>query len=578
MATANDIFSETNSEEKHIVIDKNRIITVPSELQRIAVQYDHDIETVTFDCPRYWDEHDLSEMIIYINYRLPNGVVGCYKATNVIIDDTNTNMFHFNWTLSRNVTSAVGKIIFLVCAKKMDSEGNEINHWNSELNQEMYISQGLESVDTVVEDYPDVITQLIMSKAESEFETKNISERVIDGQIKSGFEWSTFDKVYLTMTFDDSNSDIDLLEDMAEELSVPLCFATIPSRLNDACTNGETVKEVLTRAVQNGGEILSHYGTPLTNTSTDEDYRKVYIDTKKVLEENGFDVNGIITAGGADYQTQDFAKATELARIYYQYADLTASNNKLDRQFYNVRKFTDNGLAATKEYIDSIAANGNGWINLASHGTNNANTSTVNIFKEIFEYAKSKNIEIVTWKYLFDKFGKIKNNCQIKSISVNGKSVETDNNGNANLEISSSVNEEWRLILDDTLSDEVQQVYKNKDMNGNSFNFKKLKIYVKSPTNTVMAPITINIAGALRASLANAITTAVRYSLFTIECDNLACIINGVTGATAASYGMSSGYTKTVNFDLTNISDFTVRCNNTQTKLLAGTVIKVWGC
>lgn len=412
--------------------------------------------------------------------------------------------------------------------------------------------------------------------APSEFEVKNIADRVIDGQIKNGFEWD-FDKVYLTMTFDDSNSDIDLLEDMAEGIGAPLCFATIPSKLGNTCTNGETVKAVLTRAVKKGGEVLSHYGAPLTNISTDEDYRKVYIDTKKILEENGFDVNGIITAGGADYQTQDFAKATELARIYYQYADLTASNDKTNRQFYNPRKFTDNGLEDVKAYIDGVVANGSGWINLASHGTNNVNTSSVEVFREILEYAKGKGVEIVTWKYLFDNFGKVKNDCAVKSISVNGEKAEADESGNVNLEIPSA-SENWRLIYDETLTDEVQQVYKNKDMNGNSFNFKKLKIYVKSPVNTITAPITINIAGALRASLDKAIVKAVRYSLFTIECDNLACIISGVMGANDASYGMSSGYVKSINFGLTNISDFTVRCNNTQTKLLAGTEIKAWGC
>lgn len=412
--------------------------------------------------------------------------------------------------------------------------------------------------------------------APSEFEVKNIADRVIDGQIKNGFEWD-FDKVYLTMTFDDSNSDIDLLEDMAEEIGAPLCFATIPSKLGNTCTNGETVKVVLTRAVKKGGEVLSHYGKPLTSASTDEDYQKVYIETKKTLEENGFDVNGIITAGGADYQTQDFAKATELARIYYQYADLTASNDKINSQFYNPRKFTDNGLDDVKAHIDGVVANGSGWINLASHGTNNANTSSVEVFREILEYAKGKGAEIVTWKYLFDNFGKVKNDCAVKSISVNGEKVEADESGNVNLEISSA-SENWRLICDETLTDDVQQVYKNKDMNGDSFNFKKLKIYVKSSVNTKLAPITINIAGVLRVSLANAIATAVRYSLFTIECDNLACIIDGVMGFNDKTYGMSSGHVKSINFGLTNISDFTVRCNDTQTKLLAGTQIKVWGC
>ena len=38
--------------EPHIIIDKKRKVSVPDELKRIAVQHDHNIETVTFDCPR----------------------------------------------------------------------------------------------------------------------------------------------------------------------------------------------------------------------------------------------------------------------------------------------------------------------------------------------------------------------------------------------------------------------------------------------------------------------------------------------------------------------------------------------
>ena len=49
-------------EEPHIVIGYDRVVTVPDQLKRLAVQYDHDIETVTFDCPRYWGKHDMSQM------------------------------------------------------------------------------------------------------------------------------------------------------------------------------------------------------------------------------------------------------------------------------------------------------------------------------------------------------------------------------------------------------------------------------------------------------------------------------------------------------------------------------------
>jgi hypothetical protein len=144
--------------EPHIVVGDDRYIIVPDELKRIAVQFDHDIETVTFDCPRYWDNHDMSEMKVYINYLLPNSEDGCYIAKNVTADG---DLMHFDWTISRDVTLYKGNISFLVCVKKTDSDGNEERHWNSELCRDLYISEGLECEETVLAKHPDIITDLL---------------------------------------------------------------------------------------------------------------------------------------------------------------------------------------------------------------------------------------------------------------------------------------------------------------------------------------------------------------------------------------------------------------------------------
>ena len=145
--------------EPHIVVGDDRFITVPKELQRIAVQFDHDVETVTFDCPRYWDGLDMSQLFVYINYMRKDRITGCYKATNVTVDETDSNIMHFDWTISKNVSQVKGELRFLVCIKKADEEGNEVNHWNSELNTEMYVSEGLETGDAIVARYPDIILQ-----------------------------------------------------------------------------------------------------------------------------------------------------------------------------------------------------------------------------------------------------------------------------------------------------------------------------------------------------------------------------------------------------------------------------------
>lgn len=133
-----------SAEEPHIVIGSDRYIVVPAELKRLAVQYDHDIETVTFDCPRYWDEHDMSQMSVYINYVLSDGTPGTYKAKDVRPDDTDSSIMHFEWTINNEVTPVSGTISFLICVKNVDEYGVEKNHWNTEICKDCYVSEGME--------------------------------------------------------------------------------------------------------------------------------------------------------------------------------------------------------------------------------------------------------------------------------------------------------------------------------------------------------------------------------------------------------------------------------------------------
>lgn len=171
--------------EPHIVVGDDRFISVPAELQRIAVQYDHDVETVTFDCPRYWDDLDMSDLSIYINYMRKDRVVGVYKATDISVDATNDRIMHFNWKISRNVTEVVGSLKFLVCVKKGDADGNEANHWNSELNSEMYISEGLEAGESFFDPYPDIITQW-------EEEVQAVKDILLKARDDGEFDGATF--------------------------------------------------------------------------------------------------------------------------------------------------------------------------------------------------------------------------------------------------------------------------------------------------------------------------------------------------------------------------------------------------
>ena len=179
MSKAEDLLNSLTEEEKgatytvssnepHIVVGLDRFITVPDQIKKIGVQYDHDIETITFDCPRFWDGNDLSTMKIYINYMREDGHVGMYLCDIVSIED---NIMHFNWTISGEVTQIKGTISFLVCIKRVDSDGNEERHWNSELCQDLYVSEGMECQESILYRYPDIITQLLTRMDIAEFNT-----------------------------------------------------------------------------------------------------------------------------------------------------------------------------------------------------------------------------------------------------------------------------------------------------------------------------------------------------------------------------------------------------------------------
>lgn len=133
--------------EGYIVIDENRIITVPDNLKRIAVQNDHNIETVTFSCPRYWDGNDLSTMNIEIVYERPDGIGKRYRAQNVTVNEDNSDIMFFDWTISNNVTLVPGNITFLVCINKKDSDGINENCWHSEINKDLYVIEGMKCDD-----------------------------------------------------------------------------------------------------------------------------------------------------------------------------------------------------------------------------------------------------------------------------------------------------------------------------------------------------------------------------------------------------------------------------------------------
>ena len=147
-------------EKGFIVIKQDRSITVPESLRKLGVKRDHNVNTLTFNCLRFWNGHDLTDLTIYINYQRSDGEKGSYIAENVRVDEEDANIIYFDWTIKGHVTKIAGNVTVSVCAKETDEEGIEIIHWNTESNKTTYVSDGLECNGEISEQYPDVINQI----------------------------------------------------------------------------------------------------------------------------------------------------------------------------------------------------------------------------------------------------------------------------------------------------------------------------------------------------------------------------------------------------------------------------------
>lgn len=152
--------------EATITINNDRSISVPEILRKSIVQYDHNIENITFDCPRYWYGNDISTMAIYVVFDSENESAAEEKplrdpCSKVEVDAEDPNMLHFVWTVTKNASKHTGKLAWKVCAIATDDAGNETIHWNSHMCRAMEVQEGMEADDYVPEQYPDEYSHLV---------------------------------------------------------------------------------------------------------------------------------------------------------------------------------------------------------------------------------------------------------------------------------------------------------------------------------------------------------------------------------------------------------------------------------
>lgn len=353
--------------EQHVVINDDRTISVPKELRKIAVQFDHNVETVTFDCPRYWDGIDMSKMTVYVNYMRADRNRGMCLCKNVTVDETDDTLMHFAWTLTRNATLYNGKLIFLVCIKNLDESGNEINHWNSELCDQMQVSEGLECEESVMELHQDIITDLLLRMdkiliANTPILDKTLTERGLAADAKA-----TGDAI--NRLREDTDVELGELEAMVaneflerrREIAVERARIDQFVALKEGSTTGDAELQDIRIDVDGvehgsaGDAVRSQFVRARSDIRTLGELEKIVNVSENIFDKNDLTYNTRLTSSGevgtpsdelASYACSNALQSVDASKTYHASIDTTFRIAEFDKDqvYIQTVPYTNTGL------------------------------------------------------------------------------------------------------------------------------------------------------------------------------------------------------------------------------------------
>lgn len=143
--------------DRIITIDNDlRKINIPAAIKNLGVESDDDVLTLAFRMPRYYGAVDLSEFEIRVNYMNAAGVGDVYVVTDKYAE---TDAVTFSWLVGRTATANRGTVKFIVCLK-LFADGIVVKEYNTTVAA-LPVLEGLETADAVVQQYPDVLEQIL---------------------------------------------------------------------------------------------------------------------------------------------------------------------------------------------------------------------------------------------------------------------------------------------------------------------------------------------------------------------------------------------------------------------------------
>lgn len=235
------------------------------------------------------------------------------------------------------------------------------------------------------------------------FDNTQLEERVIALEKHNDFAWKTYDQGYVVFIIDDGRTDLSTVFSIFQEYSVPLSVAIMSNTLNTILADSTTLRTKLQAIELSGGEVLSHSidGTVFTDTTTDAEAEIKLRNSKKILTEAGFSINGFVKPGGTG-ALATLAKFEHIVKKYYRYGFSSGSNIP-----YSTGRGSLNAtLDSLKVSVNAAKVNKTRIVFTAHSLDSDINEATL---RGILDYINTTTgVTVTTEKYLYDNFGTTK--------------------------------------------------------------------------------------------------------------------------------------------------------------------------
>ena len=153
----------------YIVINEDlRTMTIPQSITLLGVESDDDVNKIYFKMPKEYCGFDLSTFEARINYLNANNEGDIYIVEDLTVDNDDPSLMDFTWLVGRNACAYKGRTQFIVCLKKFadDDSGTVLQEFNTTVYS-LPVLQGLETVEAVVQQNPDIIEYILRVMRES---------------------------------------------------------------------------------------------------------------------------------------------------------------------------------------------------------------------------------------------------------------------------------------------------------------------------------------------------------------------------------------------------------------------------